>query len=190
MNNKITVPLLLAALALPVMAQAIEKQGMTNEEAIARLTYARQAIKLDPPRDALLDSPLAGHPMFNQVFNSLDEAKLNETAAQLMAESFTGAELKALVAFQNSPEGRSIRQKMPAYQKVLGATLQNYLTIAFQQIMAKQGSASNLPVNTTPAASGGNLPPMVVPEAATPAPSANPAAVNLPSTGVGTPLKH
>lgn len=187
MNNKIIAPLLLAAFALPFIVQAVEKQGMTNEEAIERLTYARQAIRLDPPRDALLDSPLASHPMFNQVFTSLDEAKLNEAAATLMAETFTGDELKALVAFQTSPQGKSIRLKMPAYQKMLGATLQNYLTVAFQQIMAKQGSASGLPLNTAPAASGGNLPPMVVPEAATPA---APREINLPSTGVGTPLKH
>jgi hypothetical protein len=174
------------ALALPLAAYSTDM----TQEAFARLGYARQAVAQDPPRNALLNSPLASHPMFNQVFASLDEKKLNEAAAQLMAEQFTSRELKALVDFQSSPEGKSIHQKMPGYQQMLGATMQGYLSVAFQQMMAKQGNqgASNIPVNANLASS--TLPPMQVP-----APSATPQStpLNTPSglpSGGGTPLKH
>jgi hypothetical protein len=188
---KKTNELLLAAFfALPLVVHATDM----TQEAFTRLGYARQAVAQDPPRNALLNSPLASHPMFNQVFASLDEKKLNEAAAQLMAEQFTSRELKALVDFQNSPEGKSIHQKMPGYQQMLGATMQGYLSVAFQQMMAKQGNqgASSIPVNATLGGgmANGSLPPMQVPAPAA-VPQSTP--LNAPSalpSGGGTPLKH
>lgn len=173
-----------AVLLSATSTYAAEPAKIDTQEAFARLGLARQAVKFDPPRSALLNSPLAGHPMFNQVFASLDEAKLNEAAARLMAEQFSSRELKALIDFQSSPEGQSIHNKMPGYQQLLGATMQNYLTVAFQQMMARQSAdtgASSIPLEGSPSSS---LPAMTIP-----APQA-PAATPIAPSGAGTPLKR
>ncbi len=45
----------------------------------------------------------------------LDYVKLEQDSIQAMAQTFTLPELKALVAFYGSPEGKSAHSKMPLY---------------------------------------------------------------------------
>ena len=45
----------------------------------------------------------------------VDRAALMETAVQAIAETFTVAEMEAMIGFWGSPVGRSIQQKYPQY---------------------------------------------------------------------------
>jgi hypothetical protein len=180
--------LLLAALALmlALAAPARAVDSLTVDNAIQRLALARALVKLNPPRDAILESPLAQQPMFNEVFATVDESKLNETAATLMAEQFNIDELRALFDFQNSPAGKAIALKMPGYNKILGATLQNYIGAAFQQYVAHQAAGGNAAMPTAaPAMAMPGLP--TAPAA--PVMPAVPATMPAGLGGSGTPLK-
>lgn len=149
----------LLALPLALLAGAVHAQ---SAEAIRRLQLAGEAITLNPPREAIMESNLSAHPMFQQIFAKLDMGRINAQAAELMAEQFTSEELQALVDFQKSPLGRQIQMKMPGYQKLLGSMVQNEMAAAFQAYMASQasGGASSLPRNSQPlpAAAPGGVP--------------------------------
>jgi hypothetical protein len=47
---------------------------------------------------------------------NIDYAKLKNTAVLATAQLFTDDEIKAMTTFFSSPEGKSIRAKMPAYE--------------------------------------------------------------------------
>ncbi len=164
-------PLPLLALPFILLAGAAHAQ---SAEAVRRLQLAGEAISLNPPRDAIMASGLAAHPMFQQIFAKLDMGRINAEAAQLMAEQFTSQELQALVNFQKSPLGRQVQMKMPGYQKLLGSMIQNEMTAAFQAYVASQGSggASSLPVNGQPL------------------PAAAPAAIPAGLSGSGSPIRR
>lgn len=111
-----------------------------------RLKFAAQAIELNPPREALLEgsTALVGHPLYAQLLTRIDFAKLNDEAAKLMAEQFTAEELQALVKFQSSETGKQIGMKMPGYQKLLGALVQNHMKAALDQYMMTQKTNGGL----------------------------------------------
>lgn len=125
-----------------LLAAAVVTPAFALETSASKLQLARQAVALNSPRDALMDgnTPLARQPMFTQVFNNLDFRKIDEQAAQLMTESFTTEEIRALVAFSNSDVGRSINLKMSGYQRLVGAMLQNEMKTTFERLMLTQGA--------------------------------------------------
>ena len=58
---------------------------------------------------------------------NIDYARLNNAAELAAAKTFSEAELKAMVAFFNSPEGQSARKKMLKYQSLVQPTITEVL---------------------------------------------------------------
>lgn len=131
--------LLTLALLVPATAMATLVDGVPVPDELMKL--ARQAVASNSPQEALLrgDNIYVSHPYFKQLLAKLDFNKINEEAAKLMVKTFSRSELYALVEFQKSAEGRSIAAKMPAYQDMVGALIQNQLRDAMQANMLEQG---------------------------------------------------
>lgn len=117
------------------------------------MNLARKAISLNSPEDALKrpDNVYTRHPYYNQLISKFDFKTLNEDAAKMMVKTFTRQEIEALVRFQSSPEGKSIGLKMPGYQAIIGAIIQNQLNAAVQGQVLTEGMAAKgiIPVSTT-----------------------------------------
>ena len=125
--------LLILTFALTATSHAEETEAPFSE----RLALAQKVITINGPREALLngDHAVTQHPFFQQIFAGMNFPMLDEKAAESMAVNFTAEELKALAAFLASPVGKSINQKMPRYQKVIGALIQNEMKrVADEQI--------------------------------------------------------
>ena len=62
---------------------------------------------------------------------SIDYNRLRAEAEKAVAETFTESEIKAMTDFYSSPEGQSVRQKMPEYDKrmepVMTSILQDFV---------------------------------------------------------------
>lgn len=56
--------------------------------------------------------------------------KIEELSVQTMAKMFTVPELKAMIAYYGSPEGKSADAKVPAYTAVIAPTVAKHLDAA------------------------------------------------------------
>jgi|GEM_PF-2019403 len=65
--------------------------------------------------------------------STIDYQRLRTAAELATAESFTDAEIKAMIEFFGSPVGQSIRKKLPAYE----AQIQPVLTEVLQKFVMK-----------------------------------------------------
>lgn len=140
-----------------VSLAAVAQAQVTTADNPRALQLARLALQNQELQRAITSSPLASHPLFTQIFARVNMADMNDRAARMMAGIFTQKELETLVAFQNSPEGKSIQAKMPGFQLEVGAMVNNVMTTAFQQYLASQAGqagASSLPVQGMPAPAG------------------------------------
>jgi hypothetical protein len=111
------------------------------EISTARLALAKQYIAAVPVVDDI-KAAVAGiseniKPDQRVLFRTMadkhiDYARLTAAAELAAASAFTESELKALIAFETSPEGKTIREKMPQYQKqvqpVIAEVLQAFVT--------------------------------------------------------------
>jgi hypothetical protein len=135
MNSTLRLALLAALLPLAGHAMTMVNGVAVPDDVMA---LARQLVALNSPVDALKrpDNPFAAHPLFQQLVARLDMNAINEQAAQLMVQNLTTDEMRALLAFQSSPTGKSIMVKMPLYQQQVGAMIQNQLKAALDGYLA------------------------------------------------------
>lgn len=182
-------PLLLLSILLPAACCLLPVAHATTvidgvpipEEMMA---LARKVIASNSPQEALMrgDNPFAAHPFFKELIKRVNFKTVNERAAELMVQTFTRGEMYALVQFQNSPEGKSISAKMPAYQQMVGGLIQNELKAAMEGYLASQGAqgAQSKGMLATPPAAKPVVP-WVPPT--TPAPTKAPIAPTLQGQG-------
>ena len=79
--------------------------------------------------------PVDQRPLFRSILERSIKAERVETASELaLAETFTAAELEKLIEFYATPEGKSIKQKMPKYQEKLQPILQSMVQDAVQSL--------------------------------------------------------
>lgn len=141
----------LAALVLLSFA-AISSARAGEEVSTARLALAKQYVAAAPVADeikaAVNDISKNIQPDQRVLFRTMaeqhiDYARLTAAAELAAANTFTEDELKALVAFASSPEGKSIREKMPLYQK----QVQPVITEVLKAFVLKIQDAKILPQN-------------------------------------------
>ncbi|MCP5405491.1 MAG: hypothetical protein H6922_04645 [Pseudomonadaceae bacterium] len=138
---------------LPLAAHALTVDGIPISRNVEAM--AREVITALSPKDALLagDTPLAGHPYFQQLVRKVDFNKVHEEATVELLRLFTPDEIQALHTFQNSPEGRSIQAKMPGFQKIIGSLIHNHLKAALDN---QFGSLQQPAATSAPQGSGGS----------------------------------
>lgn len=178
-QSLITMAVAMALLAASGLNAATVINGVPIPDDV--MAIARQAVASNSPQEALTrpDNPFAAHPLFQQLFARLDFKKVNEQAAQLMVQTFTVDEMRALVAFQASPVGKSINLKMPGYQQLVGGMVQNELKAAMEgYVLSQRPQGAQSPGVAQPPAA----PKPVVPWTPPATPAATPA-----GTG-GTPI--
>jgi hypothetical protein len=82
--------------------------------------------------------------LFRSLADSIDYGRLRTAAELAAAEMFTDDEIKALTAFYSSPEGKSVRTKMPKYeerlQPVLTQILQDFVMKLKENNITLQGA--------------------------------------------------
>ncbi|MBU6235908.1 MAG: DUF2059 domain-containing protein [Alphaproteobacteria bacterium] len=133
-----TPPMALAAPAPEIPLQSPEKMKLAHEY-----------LSADPIEDQIkkaVDNVAEGiQPDQRILFKSMadkyiDFKKLRDSAERAAAVTFTEEELKAMTAFFNTPEGKSLRTKLPEYQKLV----QPVITEVLQNFMLKIQDASVL----------------------------------------------
>lgn len=136
----------LAAFALPAHALTVDGVPITQKQWEAAL----RVVTTNSPQDALMrgDNVYAQHPFFKELVQKVDFAKVNQESAVLLLQTFTDEEIAALDAFQTSPAGQRIAAKMPGFQQMVGALLQNHLATAMQgRLTGAKPAATNTPAS-------------------------------------------
>jgi hypothetical protein len=77
---------------------------------------------------------------------SIDYNKLRAAAEATTAQMFTDGEIKAMTAFFSTPEGKSIRAKMPAYEQAMTPVM----TEVLRDFVVKLQENNVLPVSVAP----------------------------------------
>lgn len=110
-----------------------------------QLELAKQYLALDPIEEEIkrgVAQTAEGIEADQRVlFRSMADKHINyarvRAAAQVAAaETFTEDELKALIKFLNTPEGKSVRLKMSEYQKKIQPTIMEELKLFIEKIQS------------------------------------------------------
>lgn len=114
-----------------------------------RLALATRMHEIDPAASQLDDAiatvsarlPASERKGFEIAMKKiLDYKTLEKTSIEAMAETFTLAELKAMVAYNETPEARAISEKFPLYQQKVQPRVYEMLDRAMMQV--RTGSVS------------------------------------------------
>ena len=133
-------------LSVPVMAQEDAPLPVTPE----RLALAKQYVATVPLKAQITKAieqmsqqvPVEQRVLFKELgAKSIDTDKLAASAAQAVAEVFTDEEIKAMTVFYSSPEGQSVRSKMPLYDQ----KMQPAMAQAMKDFMVKLQENKVLP---------------------------------------------
>ena len=121
-------------LSAPAIAQ---ESDITEKMALAR-DYTT-SFPVEDDITAAIDNMVLQVPTADRVLlKSILERNINierlQTASELaLTEVFTEEELKALVAFYKTEEGRAVKEKMPVYQQKIQPVLEDMLRQALQE---------------------------------------------------------
>ncbi|NBX67092.1 MAG: DUF2059 domain-containing protein [Proteobacteria bacterium] len=141
--------LLVLALATPAFAQesapAAAPEAPKADISTKQLELAKQYLALDPIEDEIkrgVAQTAEGIEADQRVlFRSMADKHINFTRVRTTAEiaaaqTFTEDELKALIKFFGTEEGKSIRLKMPAYHKQIQPTIMEELKMFIEKIQS------------------------------------------------------
>ncbi len=122
------------SLAFPAFAQ---NNNMDESMALAR-EYT-QSFPVENDIDKAIENMILQVPASDRVLlKSILERNISinrlKTASELaLTEVFTTEELRALVAFYQTEEGRAVKEKMPTYQQKIQPVLEDMLRQALQE---------------------------------------------------------
>lgn len=115
-------------IAAPLAAQAQDKTPANDPSLQTRIELARkmhQIKPLDVEIEAAIKQLSMRYPedkrelFVSKMLQTFDQKALTEISVNAMAATFTAPELNKMIEFYGSPEGKSIDQKMPIYQKLV-----------------------------------------------------------------------
>lgn len=125
----------------PVTASAQEGDPALS----ARVELARELHEIRPLDDHITAAirdisqryPEAQRGVFvERMERAFDSERLTALSVDVMAETFTDAELQAMISYFGSPEGQSISEKMPVYQALLEPQLVRLIDQAMMDLRA------------------------------------------------------
>lgn len=117
-----------------------------EDEMAKRMELAKEYSKVVPVSTDIANAidemvtqvPVDQRPLFRSILERSIKAERVETSSELaLAETFTAAELEKLIEFYSTPEGKSIKTKMPEYQSRLQPILQGMVVEAVQSLQAQ-----------------------------------------------------
>ena len=125
---------ILLILALFITPLAAFSQNIQQENLPRKLKAAEQIIEKLDFRGALTRNlPSAqSNPALAAAVQRMDHQAVYNQALNLMMAHFTEAELVAFAAFQNTPEGKSMAEKMPKFQQFIGTIMRDKLIEALE----------------------------------------------------------
>lgn len=135
-----------AVLGLGAQAWA---QGAKGPDYPERLGLAQKMHEIRPAKQQIEDAvntaanrlPAAAREDFRaQMMRSIDIAALEKHSVEVMAETFTKAELEKMVGYFGTPEAQSIAQKMAIYQSIMMPVITQMLDKAAME--ARTGTAA------------------------------------------------
>ena len=114
-----------------------------------RLELARKMNDIKPAREQIfvaIETLATSYPpekqeeFVNGMFNHMDIGAVEQKSIQIMAELFTADELRKMIDYFGSEEGKSVSEKMPVYQELVRPTLIGELDKAMMEV--KTGNAN------------------------------------------------
>lgn len=128
---------MMALMPLNVMAQ----NNLEAEELSKRLVLAKQYFEIFPMEDEIkeaidqlvLNVPKSERVLFKTILERhIKIPRILAVSEMALAEIFTQDELRAMVAFYSTDEGKAIREKMPLYRQATDPILEQMVSDAVE----------------------------------------------------------
>jgi len=126
----------------PLMAQ-----DKTSADFAKRLDMAKEYSKAVPVSEDIdrtieaivIRVPVENRAQFRSILNrNIKKDRLESVTEMALAEIFTEAELKTLISFYGSPEGASIREKMPEFQGRITPIMESMIRESIEAMAAQK----------------------------------------------------
>jgi hypothetical protein len=130
-------------------AEGAPKEAAPASDLQERMALATKMADITPPSDAVnlairaiaAQAPQDQRAMVEKdMINAFEYQKFHDFVVKTMAESFTLAELKAMVAYYGSPEAASIAHKMQGYQSKIQPKMTQMVDTAMMVVRTGGGA--------------------------------------------------
>ena len=138
--------ILTTALVLSLSSVVNAQEGSSSAELAAKIELAKKYSAAVPVETEIANSieklvlqvPVDQRALFKSILQRFIKADRLRTVSELaLAETFTQDELKAMVAFYETPEGKAVREKMGLYQEKMQPIMEQMVRDAVESFQAQ-----------------------------------------------------